>query len=204
MALLALSVQVQDGTGPRLSIASGLHKARKPAQSMNTSRAAIQDAVDFSVWGPALGTGLRAAGNAWSRDFRVNMISNGQVFGCANCHVSSFGGGARNPFGMAVGAITGSSAVAFWSAALAAQDADGDGFRRTMAAKDLHRGGARRRLTANETDKVEADYFSAACGGRPRPEPGPASRRPRLTRCPSAAGRRIAGADPGPQGRRPA
>jgi len=64
---------------------------------------------------------------AMARDFRVNLIPNGQVFSCNTCHQSG-GGSPRNPFGLAVGAITGTSGVAFWSAALAAQDSDGDGF----------------------------------------------------------------------------
>jgi hypothetical protein len=63
-----------------------------------------------------------------ARSFRVNQLPNGNVLGCANCHVSPSGGGARNPFGQAVGAITGSSSIPFWSASLAALDSDGDGF----------------------------------------------------------------------------
>lgn len=63
-----------------------------------------------------------------ARDFRVNQIPNGQVFRCATCHVSAGGGGARNPFGQAVQAITGTSSRPFWSATLAAADSDGDGF----------------------------------------------------------------------------
>lgn len=78
---------------------------------------------------------LALAGVAWlgaapaaARDFRVLQLPNGNVFGCANCHVSAGGGGPRNPFGQAVESITGMSAVPFWSAALAALDSDGDGF----------------------------------------------------------------------------
>lgn len=56
------------------------------------------------------------------------MIPNGNVFSCRTCHNSVFGGDARNPFGLAVQAITGSSGVAFWSPTLAAMDSDGDGF----------------------------------------------------------------------------
>ncbi len=65
---------------------------------------------------------------ASARSFRVSMLPNGEVFGCATCHTSPAGGGPRNPFGRAVEAITGSSSRAFWSATLAALDSDGDGF----------------------------------------------------------------------------
>lgn len=75
----------------------------------------------------ALGVGLGAVPAA-AREFRVLQLPNGNAFRCANCHVSPGGGGPRNAFGQAVGAITGSSAVPFWSAALAALDSDGDGF----------------------------------------------------------------------------
>lgn len=66
---------------------------------------------------------------AEARDFRVNMIPNGSKFGCANCHVSAGGGGARNAFGNAVNAlVTPGGAQQFWNAALAAADSDGDNF----------------------------------------------------------------------------
>ncbi len=65
---------------------------------------------------------------ASARDFRVSRIPNGANFGCANCHVSQFGSGPRNPFGLAVQAIVGGPAnIAFWSPTLAALDSDGDG-----------------------------------------------------------------------------
>lgn len=64
---------------------------------------------------------------AEARNFRVAQLPNGSAFNCGTCHVSSAGGGPRNPFGQAVQAITGSSSVAFWSASLAAKDSDGDG-----------------------------------------------------------------------------
>jgi hypothetical protein len=63
-----------------------------------------------------------------ARDFRVAQLGGAAVLGCAACHVSSGGGGPRNLFGVDVGAITGTSARAFWSPALAAKDSDGDGF----------------------------------------------------------------------------
>jgi hypothetical protein len=74
-------------------------------------------------------TSLGLAPQALAFSNRVGMIPNGQVFGCANCHINPGGGGPRNPFGLSVSAITqGNSSVVFWSAALAAQDSDGDGF----------------------------------------------------------------------------
>jgi hypothetical protein len=55
-------------------------------------------------------------------------MPNGSVNACANCHISSGGGGARNPFGEAVRAlVTSGGQEQFWSAALAAEDSDGDG-----------------------------------------------------------------------------
>lgn len=71
--------------------------------------------------------GAILAPDTLARQFRPGMIPNGDVFSCNTCHL--FGGGtARNPFGLAVQAITGSSSRAFWTPTLAAVDSDGDGF----------------------------------------------------------------------------
>lgn len=64
---------------------------------------------------------------ALARSCRVSQLPNGSRNGCANCHTSRFGGGARNPFGNAVGNITGFQCTNFWGPALAAEDADADG-----------------------------------------------------------------------------
>ncbi|MBL9135805.1 MAG: CHRD domain-containing protein [Verrucomicrobiales bacterium] len=71
---------------------------------------------------------LLIASSAMGRDFRVSQLPNGNRLGCGACHNSSGGGGPRNSFGQAVQAITGSANRAFWSATLAAEDSDGDGF----------------------------------------------------------------------------
>lgn len=64
-----------------------------------------------------------------ARSFRVNMMPNGNVNDCSNCHVGPFGGGRRTPFGEAVRSIVGGGTNRpFWDAALAALDSDGDGF----------------------------------------------------------------------------
>lgn len=67
--------------------------------------------------------------NIYAIDFRVNQIPNGGKFGCANCHVSPSGGGARNAFGQMVESkYLDFNGNVKWSAAMAAEDPDGDGF----------------------------------------------------------------------------
>ncbi|HOJ59778.1 MAG TPA: hypothetical protein PK878_05795 [bacterium] len=87
---------------------------------------------EFRKWfcwlGVSAGVLLLTPDLGTARDFRVNLIPNGTVYGCATCHTSPAGGGARNAFGQAVEALVApGSTAAFWSAALAAADADGDG-----------------------------------------------------------------------------
>ncbi len=63
-----------------------------------------------------------------ARSFRTGFIPNGSVNQCANCHINPGGGGARNPFGQAVGALVSPGGrEEFWGPALAAEDSDGDG-----------------------------------------------------------------------------
>lgn len=65
---------------------------------------------------------------AFARSFRVNMIPNGNVYGCQTCHLSAGGGGPRNSFGNDVFAIVqGPTSTAFWSRVYN-KDSDGDGF----------------------------------------------------------------------------
>lgn len=85
--------------------------------------------VNGRTWVGMLAMAWLIEAEGWARDFRVNQIPNGTVNRCANCHVNPNGGGARNAFGNAVGAIVGGpSNRPFWSASLAVQDSDRDGF----------------------------------------------------------------------------
>jgi hypothetical protein len=62
---------------------------------------------------------------AWARDRFPGFVPNGNVHGCATCHVDPAGGGARNAFGRDVGASLAGS-VPDWTA-LFDLDSDGDG-----------------------------------------------------------------------------
>ena len=67
-------------------------------------------------------------GSLDARSCRPNLIPNGGVNRCANCHVNPRGGGRRTPFGQDVrDVVNGSSCAEFWEAELAALDSDGDG-----------------------------------------------------------------------------
>lgn len=71
---------------------------------------------------------LAAVQPAFARSFRVNMIPNGNVYGCQTCHISAGGGGPRNAFGNDVYAVVlGPSSTPFWSKVYN-KDSDGDGF----------------------------------------------------------------------------
>lgn len=60
---------------------------------------------------------------------RVELLPNGEVNACANCHTDAMGGGELNPFGQSVDELLDFfSTDPFWDEALAMQDADGDGF----------------------------------------------------------------------------
>ena len=65
---------------------------------------------------------------AFARDCRIDLIPNGRVNSCSNCHISRLGGGARTPFGEAVRSrVIPGSCSSFWGPELAAIDSDFDG-----------------------------------------------------------------------------
>ena len=79
--------------------------------------------VVFSLWAFVLFNDRLEA-----RNCRPNLIPNGGVNRCANCHTNPRGGGRRTPFGQDVrDVVNGSSCAEFWEAELAALDSDGDG-----------------------------------------------------------------------------
>ena len=66
--------------------------------------------------------------NLQARPWRTAQIPNGNEFACANCHISTFGGGPRNPFGTDVWEfiVEPGSRDSFWNLSLAQTDSDGD------------------------------------------------------------------------------
>ena len=71
---------------------------------------------------------LSAVAGLDARECRPELIPNGAVHDCSNCHRSSAGGGTRTPFGEDVrDRVLPGSCARFWNAALAAIDSDGDG-----------------------------------------------------------------------------
>jgi len=71
------------------------------------------------------------ASSSEARSFRVGQIPNGSQANCLSCHTSGFGG-ARNAFGTQIEfsflTVSGAVGSVVWGPALAALDADGDGY----------------------------------------------------------------------------
>ena len=71
------------------------------------------------------------ASSSEARSFRVSQIPNGSQANCLACHTSGFGG-ARNQFGTQIEfsfmTVSGAAGSVVWGPALAALDADGDGY----------------------------------------------------------------------------
>jgi hypothetical protein len=91
------------------------------------------DLKKSSLW-PWVAASLAALAGmepAWGKSGRENLLPNGRVFGCANCHVNPAGGGTRTPFGEEVfnvfNRVPVPATTPYWSATLAAKDSDGDG-----------------------------------------------------------------------------
>ncbi|HFE52955.1 MAG TPA: T9SS type A sorting domain-containing protein [Bacteroidetes bacterium] len=73
-----------------------------------------------------LGVAVALAGSASARSKRVGQIPNGNVFSCANCHISP--GGPRNAFGAEIERnYLDANGDVIWNASLAGLDSDGDG-----------------------------------------------------------------------------
>lgn len=66
---------------------------------------------------------------ASARFFRTDLMPNGIVNDCSNCHSNKFGGGPRTKFGEDVNLrVTPNGHEEFWNEALAMKDSDEDGF----------------------------------------------------------------------------
>lgn len=100
---------------------------------------------------------ILAMTNLNSEQKRVKQVPNGSKYQCQTCHMSVFGGDARNAFGQTVeNNFLDANGDVIWNDELAAIDSDGDGF--TNGQELLDEEGAWRENDPNPGDQEEMGH----------------------------------------------